>query len=263
MRDIKIGPKVWVKDLKNETLFSELCRVLEAGIADFVEIMTPGGSYEEYCDVARRLPGEIVIHAPHDGVGVEWSDSSRQYENLKLIRDSFQFASDCNAEVIIVHTGADNLVEETARQLSVLNKSKVVLENLPCFACRDGEGGYRGTTDFELKNVLEMAGINGICMDFSHLHSAAISLGMDWEKMLDRMLELNPRIFHLCDGEFGNPLDLHLPLGEGDYPLGKMINSIPAGSMLTLETKNPDVLTMVGFEREVALIESLRKPVHV
>jgi len=76
----------------------------------------------------------------------------------------------------------------------------------------------------------------GLCLDIGHAITAAHNLGIKYYELIESFSVLNPQIYHLNDGGFNNKKDQHLHFGQGNYPLKKIMQQIPSGAKITLET---------------------------
>ena len=84
----------------------------------------------------------------------------------------------------------------------------------------------------------------GFCLDFGHAICTANTLKKEPLAFIGELRKLNPRVYHLTDGDFNSELDSHLHYGKGSFPLQKLLELVPEGGMITNEAKrfNSDTL---------------------
>ena len=84
--------------------------------------------------------------------------------------------------------------------------------------------------------------------------NSAVSQGFNQFEYLERFLKLNPKSYHLSDGEFNNRIDIHYHLKDGDYDWDKIFKMLNKNLNWTLETltkKNTDGLKFVRNDIEI------------
>ena len=75
---------------------------------------------------------------------------------------------------------------------------------------------------------IKMYQIKNFCLDFSHAIKSAITLGLDPYENIKSLLDLDPVIFHVCDGDMTQEVDRHLNIGEGEFDFSKIFSMIGA-----------------------------------
>ena len=205
----------------------------------FVELMvvpqTPKEDIDTFAELAKGV--EVRIHAPHNVMGFDAGDKSKEKENCQILSSS-QYAADVlQSKTIVVHAGCGHGIEylkETARQFKIFNDKRIVVENLPLYASDDAP--LHGTTAEEIKYIQEESGC-GFCLDFSHATCSANALNKDTEKHLSDFFALKPDVYHICDGDIKSVEDKHLHFGEGNYPLAHYLNDFTGeNAYITMET---------------------------
>ena len=77
----------------------------------------------------------------------------------------------------------------------------------------------------------------GFCLDFSHAVCAALTLNKNIETQLKEFFALNPKVYHICDGDINKPEDMHLHFGTGNYPLKHFLTDFTdKNAYITMET---------------------------
>lgn len=235
----RYGFKLFSDNLKNNR------KMLEAGIdfvkaqgdKMFVELMVCRSTLSDIDELKTMLEGtEVRIHAPHGGLGVDTGRRELEKSNRALLAPA-QYAADVmGAKTIVVHAGrgaSEDCLKETIRQFKLLNDQRIVVENLPIHA--HGELSH-GVVPEEIKIIREETGC-GFCFDFSHAVCTAFVLGCPPEKLLEGFYELQPTVYHLCDGNLDDEEDNHMHFGEGHFPLKDWLNNYVAeDAYVTMET---------------------------
>lgn len=183
---------------------------------------------------------EVRIHAGIDGFNA--GDRNFERENKRILAVAQKAADIFKAQTIVVHPGdghGKEYIDETVRQFRLFNDERIVVENLPYL---DNEGiPMHGSTAEEIAYIMKEVGC-GFCFDFSHATCAALSLKKNIDLQMKEFFALNPRVYHMCDGDFNQAKDKHLHFGEGNYPLKHYLNDYTAeNAYITMETGN-------GFE---------------
>ena len=100
---------------------------------------------------------------------------------------------------------------------------------------------------------MEETGV-GFCLDFAHAISAANALVVDRIEWIAHFVKLEPRVFHLSDGEYDGVEDKHLSLGQGSYQLPALVSFLPRGARVTLETEKDEKLER--FQADVSALQA-------
>lgn len=225
----KLGLKIW----SNNILYKkDVIKISSMGLCDYVEIYAIPNSFERFSDVWLDIEVPIVIHAPHYSHGMSLSEVAKYDSNMVLLEESIKFADKYNSNFIILHPGMDGVKEECVREINICKDKRFVLENKP-FIGKNGKL-CNGADIEELKYILNNTGI-GFCMDFGHAVCAANGLKIDKNYYLKELLKMNPKMYHLTDGNYEDIIDVHMNYGTGSFPLENMIKMIPDGKMVTDE----------------------------
>lgn len=201
---------------------------------DFVEIMAVEGA--EYAWLKKKsMP--VVIHHEHDAFGINHANPKKKKQNAAATRWAIHLANEFNAEKIILHAGhIENKtcsLQETARQLTPLWDKRIIFENLIRVANKHYMFCY-SKKDLE---ILTKKFKTGICLDLSH----AIISGMEMQSnpyyYLKELQSLPIYHGHVCDGHGELPIDQHIHIGDGNFPLKISLKYIPKYVDITLETQ--------------------------
>ncbi len=236
----KFGFKIFNSNLQNAPEFVKECADYVRQKKDmFVELMVlTDRSQSELYELKKILKDvEVRIHCVHSSYIFDAGNKSLEKVNRQMFEYT-QFAADLfNSKSIVVHSGnghGKEYLDETVRQFKLFNDKRIVVENLPYID--DNGDDLSGSTADEIKYVMDKTGC-GFCFDFSHALCAAITLGIDKEKQLKSFFDLQPTVYHMCDGDLNEAEDKHLHFGEGNYPLKHFLNDFTAeDAYITMET---------------------------
>src|SRR3972149_7600029 len=225
---------------------------------DFVELYIIPGSYENTIEHWKGLDVLYVIHAPHSYHGINFAQADQLETNLKNIGETQLFADTLGVDIIIIHGGNNGSFDETLRQISMLDDSRIVLENKPkrglsyevCVGCTPSEFQYG----------IEREVLNGMALDFGHASCAARSLGINAMDIIRGFMKFKPKIFHLSDGDALSERDIHLNLGKGDLNLTEFVSIIPEDSLLTIETPRNPLNRLDDFMKDILFLRSIFSP---
>jgi hypothetical protein len=64
-------------------------------------------------------------------------------------------------------------------------------------------------------------------------------------------------MFHLSDGDFNSPLDMHKHIGEGNYEYLKLLKPIPPFSLITVETEKKYADNLSDFEKDIEILNRI------
>jgi len=218
------------------TIYTEdILSFFEAGYFQYIELFAVPGSFNDTIGYWEQFSMPIIIHAPHSSAGMNLSLSEERENNKKKLHETFQFANSLKSETIIFHSGVNGKIEETINQLRPFVDSRCVIENKPM----RGLNGEKclGTTPEEIKyisNELQM----GFCLDFGHAICAANSIKEKPFEFIKEFLKLNPRMYHLTDGDYTGEYDSHLHYGKGTFPIRELLKMLPDRAKVTNEAKH-------------------------
>ncbi|HIJ84141.1 MAG TPA: hypothetical protein HPQ00_08035 [Magnetococcales bacterium] len=250
-----LGLKIWTS---NKPLISEVRRLYDSEIIRYVELYIVPGTEKEYGYDWQIHGVPKVLHAPHFGAGFNLSLKEKESSNRRMWNEVMRYADRFDPEGLIVHLGTSGNLSESVRQLGAFATPPCPLwiENKPCLST-DGSRCVGVTPDdiLEAKSLLG----SGFCLDFSHALCYSAYAQLDHHRVLENFLELNPQIYHLCDGFMGSIRDQHLHLGEGDYNLPSLVNLLPDNAMVSLETPKKSQEDLFFFESECLMILEMRK----
>lgn len=252
---MKIGLKLWTT---NTNIITPALAAYKKRLCDYIELFYVPGSIAMLSVWEKMDEVPFVIHAPHTEKGLNPADSKMHANNIKLAEESFAYARKLNTDFVIFHPGMGGSLEEVVRQLKTFGDAKkILIENKPYRSIDDPLTYCRGYSPEEIKYLTMKGGMN-FCLDIGHAICAANSMQHDPLAFLDAFIALEPKIFHLSDGDFASPIDSHLNYGQGNYPLQTLVGKIPKNSMLTIETNKNHQNQLSDFAADVRYLKNIQ-----
>lgn len=250
---LKIGLKLHSTNIE---LIPDALTLKKEGFFDYVELYIIPGSYEKTINHWEGLHVPFVIHAPHSYHGINLAQSGKWETNLKNFNEARLFADDLYSSIIILHSGNNGFIDETIRQIKLLNESRIILENKPKIGINDEM--CIGWSPFEFHRFAD-AGVlyDGMALDFGHAVYAARSLGVDAIEIVNEFMTFNPKIFHLSDGNSFSEKDIHLNFGAGDFRIKEFLSVIPDNGFLTIETPCIQSRYLNNFIDDVSFLRNI------
>jgi len=238
---MKIGLKLWSS---NHHLFSEAVELFEKKEFDFIEMHAENGSFDTTkLEPLKGIP--VNIHSPNEN---HFNLMQKSEENEHIFQELFQFADYFNSEYIVIHPGIGNhkeiLFNNLEKMKSANNKDRtIIIENVPKVCVWPADNLY-GYTYEMMKEILEVSGA-GFCLDFTHAIKSAKSQNIDAKEFINKLMTLNPKVFHVCDADSEEEKDQHMNLGKGNLDLAFIKSKIleNGSKMVVFETPKEDGLS--------------------
>ena len=249
---MKIGLKLWST---NDYYVPLLLDLYEGKWFDYVELYAVSGSFEQYSGGWGAFRFPYVIHAPNDSINLAVSENFE--ENRERFKETQRYADLLDAEIIIVHAGLDGTIEESIRQLKLLEDRRLVIENVPPIGFK--EQVCIGSSLEEIEKILTNCPSMKFCLDFGHAITYASCQGIPYDDTIINFNQISPVMYHLCDGNFSNKRDRHLHLGEGEYDLAGMLGFVPEGYRVSLETPKESKEDLDDFINDVKILKKCWK----
>ena len=241
MSNNSYGIVIATNDFENDLdPINAVLKTVKDGIYDFVQLIVFPDSYEPlHTIIAEKFKGiKTVIHAPFYMHGVDIANPDLLQSNISKLKSSQKFADLLHSEIIVIHPGVgdgEQYLNETIRQLKILNDSRAAIENLPYHPRADLK--MHGSTPENILKIINETKCK-FCFDFAHAICAANSLNLDIHETFQKFAKLKPDIYHLSDGEISATIDLHMHLGQGNYNLQMIFQEfLPKNATITLETR--------------------------
>ena len=248
----KLGLKLWSS---NSFYIKPAMDLYNEGIFDYVELYVVPGTEEGYLQEWEKTKFLFILHAPHAGAGFNLSLKECELKNRGLIEEVEFFRAALNPTQVIFHPGIHGSIEETIRQIAIFRNEfsnlfdLAVIENKPKMGLNGGI--CAGASPEEMKKILNETGF-GFCLDNGHAICYSAWKKVEYEETIDKFLELDPKIFHLSDGDINSPTDMHLNLGMGNFELSTIISKIPLNACVSIETDKKSKSNLDDFEEDIA-----------
>jgi deoxyribonuclease IV len=239
---------------KNNNYTKNIFSFFEAGYFQYIELFAVPDSFNDTIEYWKQFPLPIIIHAPHSFAGMNLSLLEERENNKVRLQETFQFADVLKSETIIFHSGVNGEIDETINQLKPFIDSRCVIENKPM----KGLNGEKclGSTPEEIKYISNELKID-FCFDFGHAICAANSLKREPLEFIKDFLPLNPRMYHLTDGDYTTEYDSHLHYGKGTFPIKKLLEMIPEEAKVTNEAKHDFDLKLDDFKEDFLYVKNI------
>ncbi|MDR2591728.1 MAG: sugar phosphate isomerase/epimerase [Chitinispirillales bacterium] len=224
------------------------------GYFQYIELFVLLGSFDDTIEYWKRFSIPMVIHAPHSFAGMNLSLPEERENNKVKLRETLRFADALKAERIIFHSGVNGKIEETISQLRPFADARCLIENKPM----KGLNGERclGFTPEDVGYIMSELRA-GFCLDFGHAICAANSMKKEPLGYIREFSALNPRIYHLTDGDFASECDMHLHYGDGTFPLKELLKTVPDGAMITNEAKHDSAVDLNDYKKDFLYVENI------
>jgi len=257
----RYGLKLWST---NDNYISEAVKLFHEGVYQYIELYVVPNSYVQWGGLWHKLMSEegisFVIHAPHFGSGMNLSVKAKEQSNKVLTREAFEFADLLSSEIVIFHPGVAGEEKETVRQFKLIYDERIIVENKP-YLTIDGSAVCNGFSPEQIRMIMKEGEV-GFCLDIGHAICAANSLNANPYAFLSEFMKLKSKLFHLTDGEFASKTDQHRHFGEGDYDIKKILQMIPDGSMITIETEKKYPNRLDDYVADIRSIKDLIRDGH-
>lgn len=253
---MKLGLKLWSNNTDNYLFEAE--KLYKQNIFDYIELYVVPNTIETIFKW-KDLDIPFTLHAPHFAHGVNLAKKDNEEFNFKIFEEVKQFADGLNAKYIVVHSGIDGNIEETARQLKTFKDSRILIENKPYKALPNKMKGEfcRGATFEEIKYVISEVGC-GFCLDVGHAICSANTLKEEPYEYLKNFDTLNPTCYHLSDNLIDTEFDKHLHFGQGNYDLKKIFGIIDTEKNIAIETNKGSNENLNDFVEDVKWLKNLK-----
>lgn len=201
---------------------------------DFVEIMAVEGA--EYTWLQEKTK-PIIIHHEHDGFGVNYANPDKKKKNTAATQWAIHLANKYSAKKIIVHGGhienKECSIKEAIKQIQQMWDNRMIFENLIAIT----NGQYMFCYNKKDLLLLTKTFKTGICLDLSHAIISGMEMHKDPEYFLKELKSLPILHGHVCDGHIEKPIDEHIHVGDGNFPIKQYLKYIPKNKDITLETQ--------------------------
>jgi endonuclease IV len=224
---------------------------------DFFELYIPRDVESGSAEFWRWYNGVLVFHAPHAFGGFNFAQSGMVAENAAILVGIEALREKMNPGMVIFHPGLNGNIKELFRQVAGVRQeypdlhSIMLMENKP----RIGLNGEKclGSSPAEMRNILSETGC-GFCCDVRHAFAYAAWAGREWHEVLAEFAELEPRLWHVADGDMDSHVDSHKHIGDGSMPWEKIGGFWTGDAMVTIECAKVQNEMLKDFLQDVALL---------
>lgn len=251
---MRYGLKLW--SINTDAYLQGAKKLYKEGWFDYIELYVVPDTTETIQNW-KKLNIPFTLHAPHFIHDINLADASKEKYNIKVFNQVKNFFEKLNAAYIVVHSGIEGNINETIRQLKIINPPNMLIENKPFVAPKKDNRLCRGATIEEIKQVVEEVGC-GFCLDVGHAICTANSLKIDAYSFLVEFDKLNPHCYHLSDNFIDSELDSHLNFGQGNYNLKKIFGIIDKNKNIAIETKKSNKENLNDFVEDVKWLRNLK-----
>jgi len=259
MRIVHIGLKVGAK---NTIYIPHIQKLHKSKYCDFVEIYVGMQASKAQARQWQELKVPVRLHAPHSYGGFNPADSQGLEMKQEALARFEIFRELLKPDSIVFHPGIEGPLQESIRQYRLFKQQfpqifkLALIENKPHLGLK--QESCRGDTSEEIQELMRSIGF-GFCLDFGHASCYAAWAKKDWQGVIEGFMKLQPRLFHLSDGDIHSMVDHHQHLGTGNFPLKAMLAFLPKDAYLTLETPHDHKDNLDDFPKEVDMVRSLLK----
>lgn len=247
----KLGLKIGSKDTQYT---DEILEYYDKGVFQYIELFAIPGTYNDTISYWKQFNIPFGIHAPHSAAGLNLANVANRKTNEPKIAESIRFADELKAKYIIFHSGTNGMPGEVVAQLTPFADERFLIENKPIRGL-DGSTCV-GSVYGDLNLIIDGIGKGcGFCLDFGHAICAANTLKKEPLAFINELCKLNPRVYHLTDGDYQSELDSHLHYGAGSFPLKQLLALIPDGGNVTNEAKRFNNTTLSEFEEDTKILQ--------
>jgi sugar phosphate isomerase/epimerase len=243
----KFGLKLWST---NENYVADAVRLYNEGFYHYVELYIIPDSFNKCINLWTNLDIPYIIHAPHFRNGMNLAKKEYFDINMKLAEETKKFADELNANIIIYHPGIAGDLEETVRQLNIINDNRIIIENKPYYTVLNDGNICNGHSHEEIKYILDNTN-TGFCLDIGHCFCSANAKKIEPMEYLRQFLTLNPKLFHLTDNDYNSPIDKHYHFGQGNFNVKKIFSVLPSDVSITIETNKDFKDNLSDFEKDI------------
>ncbi|VVB82493.1 endonuclease 4 [uncultured archaeon] len=239
--------KIGVKTFDNEKFLKHF-----EDKVDFFEIMAVQKNDYSFL---KNFSLPMVIHAEHQGFGVNLADSSKKEFNLNAINFARKVADSVNAKKIIVHPGEiekenkNSSMKNAIDFLNELNDERILVENL----YKEKPSEIRlCKTPREIKKFMKKTNAK-FCFDVNHAIGAIKNFNGKYN-FVKKYIQLNPAHYHIGGQRPGDGAE-HTCLADSELDLKKILSYYPDDAEITLETE----VDIAKVEKDIEIIRNALK----
>lgn len=255
---MKLGLKLW--STNTDYYFEEAKKLFQDGWFDYIELYVVPNTIDtikKWKTLQNEFNIPFTLHAPHFVNGINLAKPSNEKINIEAFNEVKLYRKELNAEYIVVHSGIEGNIEETIRQLKIINLPKMLIENKPYIAPLGANNECRGATIEEIKLVLQEIGC-GFCLDVGHAFCTANFLNVEPYEFLAKFNAIKPTCYHLSDNYADSKIDRHLNFGQGNYDFKKILDIIDTNKKIAIETNKNSKTDLEDFGLDVEFLKRIK-----
>ena len=248
----KFGLKLWST---NKQYIKPALELFEKGIFSYIELFSVPNSFKECINLWKPLNIPFVIHAPHTHVGLNLAKKDQFKKNILLAQEAQCYADALNTDTIIFHPGVNGDIQETIRQLNIIDDNRILIENKPYYTINNNRI-CNGHSPKEIESILQSTNV-GFCLDLGHAIYSANAKKIDGISYIKSFMQLSPIMFHLTDGNYYGTYDDHAHFGTGSFDLKKILKMLPKQNLITIETVKDNIDNLSDFAKDIRFLKKL------
>ncbi len=250
---MNLGLKLWSNN--TDAYLEEAKRLYKQEWFDYIELYVVPDTLETI-DKWKKLNIPFTLHAPHFVHEVNLADVTKEEYNIKIFKQVKEFFDELNAGYVVVHSGIEGDIDETIRQLDIIQPPKMLIENKPFVAPLRDNRICRGAMIEEISKIVEKIGC-GFCLDVGHAICTANTLKIEPYDFIRQFNELNPICYHMSDNFIDSELDKHLHFGAGNYDLKRIFDIIDTEKNIAIETNKGSKENLNDFIEDVKFLKNV------
>lgn len=251
---MKLGLKLW--STNSDFYLDAAKKIFEQEVYDYIELYVVPNTTETIAKW-KKLNIPFTLHAPHFVHDVNLADAGKEKYNIEIFKQVEEFSNELGASYVVVHSGIEGTIDETARQLKIIKPSNMLIENKPFVAPLRSNLTCRGASIDEISKIINEVGC-GFCLDVGHAICTANTLNLDPYAFLAEFNMLNPRCYHLSDNFIDSEVDKHMHFGQGNYNLKKVFDIIDTNKNIAIETNKDSKENLDDFIKDVKWLKNLK-----
>lgn len=257
MKNLILGFKMYSDELKK--FEKEAVEFYNKKNCQYIELFVNPGNMQylqEWQDFKKNYDIPITLHAPHSVFNMNFADKDRFEYNKMIFAQVNVWAEVLDVQYVVVHPGKGFNIEETVRQLNLINPKRMVIENKPFLSKKDMQRTYRGATIEEITFIRKNHPCR-FCLDIAHCICTANELGENPYEYLKKFQKIHtPDCYHISGNLENSKVDLHTHFDKCDWDLEKIFSIIDTTKNITVETRHPEDSEVFTFLNDETILRN-------
>lgn len=253
---MKLGLKLW--STNTDFYYNEAKKLYTQGYFDYIELYVVPNSINTI-EKWKQINIPLTLHAPHFMHKVNLADKEQERYNFFVFDQVKTFAEALNAQYIVIHGGIEGNLQETIRQLNLIQKkfnSTLLIENKPPYTPLGEQLPCRGAIYEEITEIMDATNLN-FCLDIGHAICTANFLGIEPYSYVFLFNTLSPICYHFSDNFISDTTDKHLHFKEGTINFSKILSIISPDKNIAIETKKNSKINLNDFVNDCNYLRGL------